>query len=149
MARGIPGIEVRPLGPSDVRLLHRLWRGSGLSFKARGRDRLKLLQAQRRRTPDLFLGAFYGGELVGSVIASDDGRRGWINRLAVRPDLRRKSIAKTLIKEAEDALRKRGRYLFCIHVESDNKQSMKLFEDAGYNMETDIFYYTKRERKSY
>jgi ribosomal protein S18 acetylase RimI-like enzyme len=149
MPRGIPRIDVRPLSSSDVRLLHELWRDSGLSFKQRGRDRLELLRAQRRRSPDLFLGAFSEGELVGSVIASDDGRRGWINRLAVRPSVRRKGVAKALVLEAEDALRKRGRHLFCIHVERDNESSMRLFEKAGYALEKDIFYFTKRERRSY
>ena len=54
-----------------------------------------------------------------------------------------------LILEAERALRKRGRRLFCIHVESDNESSMRLFEKAGYAREEEIFYFTKRERKSY
>ena len=110
---------------------------------------MQALRAQRRATPDLFLGAFRDGRLTGAVIASDDGRRGWINRLAVRPDARRTGIAKVLTKAAEDALRKRGRHLFCVHVECDNEASMRLLEETGYSRENEIFYYTKREWKSY
>ena len=110
---------------------------------------MEALRAQRKDSPDLFLGAFLKGRLVGAVIASDDGRRGWINRLAVLPEARGEGVAKALVKAAESALRKRGRGLFCIHVESDNATSIKLFEELGYARENEILYFTKRERKSY
>ncbi len=142
-------MTIRPLAPSDVQAMVELWRVSGLSCKPKGRDRLRSLQEQRRAAPDLFIGAYAGTELIGSVIASDDGRRGWINRLAVRPSYRKKGVAKALIDAAESALRKRGRHLFCTHIESDNPPSMRLFEKEGYTREREILYYTKRERKSY
>lgn len=142
-------IVVARLSDDDVRSMVDLWAKSDLAFKPKGRDRLESLRAQRRKTPDLFLGAFLEGRLVGTVIASDDGRRGWINRLAVLPGARRKGVAKLLIESAERALRKRGRHLFCIHVERGNMSSMHLFESAGYSRQEDIFYYAKRERPSY
>jgi len=143
------GLELRRLTDPQLRAMVNLWKESGLSCKPRGRDRIQALRAQRKDSPDLFIGAFLEGRLVGSVIASDDGRRGWINRLAVAPDARGKGVAKALVKAAEDALRMRGRHLFCVHVESDNEPSMRLLERAGYAREREILYYTKRERRSY
>ncbi len=148
MSRGVPFV-VRRLSPSEIESMVDLWRESGLSYKPKGRDGLKSLHRQRRISPDLFLGAFVGEGMVGTVIASDDGRRGWINRLAVRPSARRAGVASALIVAAERALRRRRRHLFCVHVESDNGRSMELFEAMGYSREKEIFYYTKRERKSY
>ena len=55
--------------------------------------------------PGGFIGAFADGKLVGIVVATHDGRKGWINRLAVHPDYRRRGIAKKLIEEAEEYLR--------------------------------------------
>ena len=69
--------------------------------------------------------------------------------MAVAPDARGKGVAKALVKAAEDALRMRGRHLFCVHVESDNEPSMRLLERAGYAREREILYYAKRERRSY
>ena len=149
MVRDRVGIVIRPLTSSEIPRMVALWKESGLLFKPKGRDRIEALQKQRRRDPGLFIGAFVGGEIVGSVIASDDGRRGWINRLVVLPSSRGKGVAKALIKAAERALRKRGRHLFCIHIESDNEPSMRLFETAGYTREMEILYFTKRERQSY
>jgi len=142
-------VVIRRLQEADLAQMVAVWRGSGLSYRPKGRDRISSLRSQRVAAPDLFLGAFTGSELVGTVMASDDGRRGWINRLAVLPGARRTGIAKALISAAEDALRKRGRRLFCVHVETDNAPSMRLLEKTGYTRETKIAYYAKREKKSY
>jgi GNAT superfamily N-acetyltransferase len=82
-------------------------------------------------------------------LCSDDGRKGWINRLAVLPEYTGKGIATALINQSEKALGRRGMHIFCIHIEGDNADSMRLFENAGYHRELDIFYYTKRERSTY
>ncbi|MBU4189834.1 MAG: GNAT family N-acetyltransferase [Candidatus Thermoplasmatota archaeon] len=47
--------------------------------------------------------------LIGVVVGSDDGRKGWINRLAVDLKHRKKGVARVLINAVEDALKKIGR----------------------------------------
>jgi len=142
-------IVVRPLKESELRPMVDLWKSSGLPCRPKGRDSMRSLKLQLKGNPELFLGAFEAGRLVGVVLASDDGRKGWINRLAVVPDERGKGIAKRLIRESERVLRKRGRRLFCAQIEGYNDVSMALFLRAGYKKEDDIFYFTKRESKSY
>jgi len=140
---------IRPLKESELPELRRLWTASNLPFRATGRDSLINLKRQRRDDPALFAGAFEGKKMMGAVIASDDGRRAWINRLAVLPEARRRGIATALIRHCEKELRRRGRRLFCVHVEHDNPESMRLFGKEGYRKEDLIFYYAKRERKDY
>lgn len=142
-------VKIRPLRADELDEMRRVWKRSGLPFRPRGRDRLQNLRRERREDPECFLGAFKSGRMVGVVLITDDGRKGWINRLAVLPEERGRGIAKIMIAEAEDILRRRGRRLFCVLIESYNKESMKLFEDAGYKREDDIIYFTKRELKSY
>jgi ribosomal protein S18 acetylase RimI-like enzyme len=144
-----PAPKLRALRSEEVRLLSGLWTDAGLPFRPKGRDSLQNLREQRRNDPELFVGAFLGGSLVGAVIASDDGRKGWINRLAVLPSARGKGIAAMLVRYCEDILRRRGRLLLCVHIEGYNKDSMKMFESLGYSKEEDIFYYTKRESPDY
>lgn len=148
MAR-LKGLTMRPLKESEIALLPKLWDDSGLPYKSAGRDSLKKLRAQRKADMDLFIGVFQGKKMVAAAIASDDGRKGWINRLAVLPDMRGKGIAVALISECEKILRRKGIRLFCVHIEGYNSESMRLFEKAGYKKEEDIFYYTKRELDSY
>lgn len=146
---GPKGLEMRPLKEDEISLLPKLWKASGLPYKPSGRDSPRRLMAQRNADKDLFIGVFHGNDLVAAAIASDDGRKGWINRLAVLPEMRGKGIAVALIAECEKILRRRGIRLFCVHIEAYNSESMKLFEKVGYKKEEDIFYYTKRELDSY
>ncbi|MGQ9588238.1 MAG: GNAT family N-acetyltransferase [Thermoplasmata archaeon] len=141
--------RIRHLRPKEIPLVPELWTKAGLPFRPKGRDSLDRLAKQRRAAPDLFLGAFIDDKLVGVAIASDDGRKGWINRLAVLPDARRMGLGKALIRECERALRKRGHKLFSALIEDYNRPSMKFFESAGYKREENIIYYTKRLTESY
>lgn len=141
--------KIRPLKESELVELRSLWTDSGLHYRAKGRDSLPSLRKQRKSDPPLFVGAFDGDKMVGAVIASDDGRRAWINRLAVAPEARGRGIATALIRHCEKVLRRRGRHLFCVHIEHDNPESMKLFTKEGYKRENLIFYYAKREREDY
>jgi ribosomal protein S18 acetylase RimI-like enzyme len=142
-------VKLRAMKPNEIKLLIRLWTEAGLPYRPKGRDSLGNLRMQRLRDPELFVGAFIGSELVGAVIASDDGRKGWINRLAISPAARGKGIATMLVRHCEKILRKRGRLLFCVHIEGYNVESMKMFEHLGYSKEEDIFYFTKREDSDY
>lgn len=143
------GIKIRPLKESELPRLRELWIASGLSFKPKGRDSPSNLRQQRRNDPAMFVGAFEGQKMLGAVIASDDGRKAWINRLGVMPDARGRGIATALIKHCEKVLRRRGRRIFCVHIEHDNPESMRLFAKEGYHKEDLIFYFTKRDSKDY
>lgn len=147
MARGRPKRDfiVRMLVEKDLEQVPRVWMDSGLPYRPKGRDAPEGLKAQLRRDPDLFIGAFVGAEMIGVAIATDDGRKGWINRLAVLPSHRRKGVARALIEGCEEALRKRGRGVFSILIEGENEASERLFLTSGYRDESDIRYYAKRD----
>jgi hypothetical protein len=50
-----------------------------------------------------------------------------------------------LVKVCEDALRKRGRSIFYIHIEGRNGASEGLFLKSGYSDASYIRYYVKRD----
>ncbi len=136
---------VRPLKEEELGEMTSVWTDADLSYRPKGRDSPEELRAQLKRTPDLFLGAFDGGKMIGVVIATDDGRKGWINRLAVLPSHRRIGVAEALVKACEDALRKRGRSIFSIHIEGRNAASEGLFIKSGYRDASYIRYYVKKD----
>lgn len=142
-------IKIRRLRADELKEMKRVWERSGLPYRPRGRDSMRNLRKEQEEDPERFLGAFLGGRLVGVSLVTDDGRKGWINRLAVVPEARGRGIAKRLIRESENILRRRGRRLFCVLIESYNAESMKLFEEAGYRREDEILYFAKRELESY
>jgi ribosomal protein S18 acetylase RimI-like enzyme len=140
-------IEIRTLTINDYDKMVRLWEGSGLKSRPRGRDSKKALETQMKANPEYFIGAFKGLRLVGTVIASDDGRKGWVNRLAVGPEHRRRGIAQALVAEAERVLRKNGIKIFSVLIMDHNRASKELFRKLGYKELEDVKYFSKKENK--
>jgi len=138
-------MEIRKLTIDQYEELVNLWRRAGLPFKPKGRDSKEAIARQMNANPEFFLGAFKNGRLVGAVVVSSDGRKGWINRLAVDPDFRRRGVASTLVAEAERVLREHGVRIFCALIEAENEASRRLFKKCGYVEHRDIIYFSKRE----
>jgi len=137
-------MKIRSLTIADYDRILVLWKCARLPFKPLGRDRKGAVQAQMAEDPDFFLGAFEDNRLVGVVVATSDGRKGWINRLAVDPDFRRRGLAEKLISEAENVLQKHGVRMFCALIDADNKVSKQLFRKCGYKEHRDIVYFRKK-----
>ena len=137
--------RIRRLTIGDCDEMIKLWERSSLPFKPKGRDSRQEIGRQMTVSPELFLGAFEGRTLVGTVVGSYDGRKGWINRLAVDPEYRRQRIAQLLVARIEDALKEKGAKIICALVEESNLGSISLFEKLGYLTDRGILYLSKRE----
>jgi ribosomal protein S18 acetylase RimI-like enzyme len=138
-------LKFKRLTIRDYDALVRLWSRAGLPFKPKVRDSRTAIGVQMRANPHYFVGAYEDERLVGAVMVSSDLRKGWINRLAVDPDFRRRGVALALIREAEHVLKADGIKIFCAQIEVDNVVSMEVFRKAGYVEHNDIVYFSKRE----
>ncbi len=137
-------MEIRRLGISDYDRLTALWERAGLPYRPRGRDRRDRVAKELEGGRCAYLGAERDGELVGAVVATDDGRKGWINRLAVSPEARRSGIAKALVGAAEAVLAARGILIISCLIEGENEPSLGLFASLGYVRQDDIVYHARR-----
>lgn len=140
-------MEFKTLTIQDYEALLDLWQRAGLSTRPRGRDSYDNMQAEMVANPTGFIGVADEGKLVGFVLATFDGRKGWINRVAVDPDWRRHGLGLKLIGEAERNLQERGAKIIAALIEDWNHPSVKLFEKAGYVIDQTIIYASKRESK--
>jgi ribosomal protein S18 acetylase RimI-like enzyme len=70
--------------------------------------------------------------IVGSVIATFDGWRGNVYRMAVAPELRRQGLARRLAAEAEDWLRAAGAVRLSALVEGDSQVAPVFWESVGF-----------------
>ncbi len=137
-------IVLRRLTVEDHAAILALWQRAGLdSIRPQGRDSRQALAEQMARG-QVVLGLEEEGQLVACVLITDDTRKGWINRLAVDPDCRRRGLAARLIAEAEKEMRARGLHVFGALVESENLASLSLFQREGYKTH-DIVYVSKRD----
>ena len=142
---GTGKMQIEPLSFDSYKSIIRLWKDAQLSFRPKGRDSPEEMKLQFEQDSDIILGAFESGELIGVIFGSDDGRKGWINRLAVHTDHRGRKIALSLIEALEKALKKRGRKIICTLIEDWNESSFSLFNKMGYVRHDDIIYLSKRE----
>jgi GNAT superfamily N-acetyltransferase len=138
-------ISIRQLTLDDYDAIIRVWADAGLPFKPRGRDSREMMSREMAHPSAAFLGLFESDRMLGVCIANYDGRRGWINRLAVDPEYRGIGLAGRLIDEAEQFLKSKGAVVFAGLIEELNAPSMSCFEKAGYVCMREITYWSKRD----
>ena len=147
-------MQIRPLGIDNYDAVMDLWRRSGLSsLRPSGRDSREAFAHQLgtwgaySSNCDLqtVLGLEHNDQLIGVVVATHDGRKGWINRLAIDPGYRRKGYAKRLIGAAEKALAADGITVIAALIEQENVTSLTLFQQAGYQLHEGVCYLSKRD----
>ncbi|WP_225849688.1 GNAT family N-acetyltransferase [Streptomyces sp. HPF1205] len=93
-------LRIRPAAARDAAAVLAFWRtaAEGVSVS----DDPAGVAALIARDPEALLLAERDGELVGTVIAGFDGWRCHLYRLAVRPDVRRQGVARTLLEAAQE-----------------------------------------------
>jgi ribosomal protein S18 acetylase RimI-like enzyme len=141
----ISGLTIRRFRIQDYEPLVDLWKTARLPYKPGGRDARDRIDREIQGPNAIFLVAEVAGQLIGSVFATHDGRKGWINRLAVAPSYRRRRVARSLMAEAEKRLSKAGIEIVACLIEDWNADSKLFFEKIGYHRFDKISYFTKKK----
>ena len=136
-------IIIRPARTDDYDDLIAVWIASGSEISPRGRESRDAFVAHIERFPGLSFVALEANQIVGVVLGTHDGRKGWINRLAVLPGHRRRGIAEKLVTACDAAIRAAGIEVVAALVEADNPTSAKLFRKLGYSDEIPVYYFRK------
>jgi len=139
-------IRIRQLRKDDYDRLIDLWNEAGLDYRPNGRDRRASIEGQIDGPTSLFLAAEEEDRIVGVILGTHDGRRGWINRLAVAPESRRKGIARALVEAVEARLEALGIGIVTCLIEDWNAGSMTFFKGLDYVEHPECVYYSKRMR---
>jgi ribosomal protein S18 acetylase RimI-like enzyme len=140
-------ITIRTLTLADYDRWMAVWEGAGLhSIRPQGRDSRPVFARQLAGGTHTMIGLELDGELVGVVLATHDGRKGWINRLAVLPECRRQGYAARLVAEAERVLHEQDITIIAALIEPGNDASLALFQKLGYaELPGGIHYLSKRD----
>jgi ribosomal protein S18 acetylase RimI-like enzyme len=137
-------VTIRGMTPEDYPSVTRVWDAADLPYRPLGRDRPEKIRAELERDTALFLVAEADGEVVGVVLGTHDGRRGWINRLAVLPAHQHRGIARRLVHEVERRVEALGIDIVAALIESDNEVSIEFFRAIDYLHAPDVEYVSKR-----
>jgi ribosomal protein S18 acetylase RimI-like enzyme len=99
-------LTLRTATAADIDEVLGLWTAAGAHPTTT--DDAPSLAALLARDADALLLGEIAGAMVGTLIATWDGWRGNMYRLAVRPEVRRRGIAATLVRAGEHRLRALG-----------------------------------------
>jgi ribosomal protein S18 acetylase RimI-like enzyme len=141
----VSNLIIRELKKDEYNTLINIWKRSGLPHRPEGRDMKERILKEMDNHQSKFLAADLENQVVGVVLVTHDGRKGWINRLAVLPEFRDRGIATRLMDEAEESLRLAGIGIFACLIEEWNDGSMEFFSHKGYIKHDKIKYFTKRD----
>jgi len=135
--------RIRPATIEDYDALIELWLAAGSDVEPTRRESREAFARQLELFPDLYLVAVEGSRIIGVVLGSHDGRKGWINRLAVQPDAQRRGVATALVRAVDAAIRADGITIVCALVEVENAASAALFRRLGYADNVPVVYFRK------
>jgi N-acetylglutamate synthase len=139
-------LALRDMRESDYDAVVDLWRLSGLRYSAVGRDAREAILTQLAKPSSIFFVAERKGRIVAAALCTHDGRKGWINRLAVLPQCQRMGVGGAMVREAERRFRELGLEVYSCLIMADNKRSQQMFAHLGYERQDDVMYYSKRTR---
>jgi ribosomal protein S18 acetylase RimI-like enzyme len=86
------------------------------------------------RNPGLSLVVRDGDKLIGTILCSHDGRRGYLHHLAVDKRYRRQGIGSDLVQRCLTALAKEGIIKCNIYFLEENQAGMAFWERNGFEL---------------
>jgi ribosomal protein S18 acetylase RimI-like enzyme len=129
----VQAIEIRAYDEADQAEVIALWSACGLvvPWNDPAKDIGRKLLVDR----DLFLVGLVAGRIVASVMGGYEGHRGWINYLAVAPELRRKGYGRQIMEEVERRIAAKGAPKINLQVRTSNTAVIAFYEALGYNID--------------
>lgn len=123
-------MQIRDLTSANIGAATSLW------FKARLTRPWNLSELDLQRALDgvtsTVLGAFDNDQLIGTVMVSHDGHRGWVYYLAVEEDRRGTGLGRQMMSAAENWLREHGAVKVQLMVRPTNEAVLGFYERLGY-----------------
>jgi uncharacterized protein len=134
-------MPIRLANVADSAWLVSLWLEAGLRLEVS--DVPGELAAILKRDPLVLVHVTDEGDIAGAVLGAYDGRRGWVNHLAVLPSMRGQGIASALMNELERRLIACGCPQVNLLVELDNADVTRFYTGLGYQS-YDVIFMAKR-----
>jgi ribosomal protein S18 acetylase RimI-like enzyme len=125
-------LRIRSCRPTDAAAVLALWKRAEAIPSVT--DNVAAVRRRLRRDRQLFLLAWDGPQLVGSIIGGWEGWRASIARLAIAPGYRRRGLAKLLVARIERRLRALGATRVRCVVLRKNAKARAFWNAASYQL---------------
>jgi ribosomal protein S18 acetylase RimI-like enzyme len=130
-------VEIFPFSPSDYDEVMALWQATeGLTLReADSRDAVTRYLA---RNPRLSFIARDGGRVVGAVLGGTDGRRGYLQHLAVAPTHRHQGLGRSLAARVLEGLGILGIAKCHLFIRREHVEAREFWERSGWTVRDDV-----------
>lgn len=139
----IMAVTIKELTIDDYSAIIHIWDMAGLPTKPKGREKRDLFAREIALDHVAIYGLYENDQILGVGMANWDGRRGWINRLAIHPDHRGHGYAALLIDACEKFLKDSGALVIAALVDDINCPSISAFQKAGMKCIGGVIYLAK------
>ncbi|MGI6664361.1 MAG: GNAT family N-acetyltransferase [Christensenellaceae bacterium] len=136
-------MEIRNMQIEDYEEVYALWRatpGMGLNDID---DSKEGIAKYLKRNPDTSFVAIANNEIIGTILAGHDGRRGYISHTAVAVLHRKKGIGTALADACLAAMEKEGIAKVALVVFAHNETGNAFWEKQGFTLRENICYRNK------
>jgi N-acetylglutamate synthase len=137
-------ITIREFTMDDYAQVTALWTQAGIHYRPNGRESRARMDKELQGGQAIFLVAEADKKVVGVVLGTHDGRKGWINRLPVANDFRCQNIASKLVAGVESRLKAVGIDITACLIEPENTASKSFFSKLGFT-KAPVEYFSKRQ----
>jgi len=130
-------LHIRPMAITDYEAVRALWsscEGVGLNDA----DRPESLSAYLERNPGMSFVAQQDDAIVGAVLCGHDGRRGYLNHLAVSPTNRGQGIARRLVAHCLEALQRADIAKCHLFIFTSNQDGRNFWQKIGWELRDDL-----------
>ncbi|SHO57260.1 GNAT family N-acetyltransferase [Vibrio quintilis] len=131
----------REMEIADYPQVMALWSNTE-SMSLREADSRENISAYLARNPGLSFVACLGNQIVGAVLTGTDGRRGYLQHLAVDKTQRGQGIGKQLVASCVAALEKQGIAKTHLFVARENVSARKFYELSGWYPRDEVRMYS-------
>jgi len=129
-------IRIEHLALSDYEAVFSFWNScDGLHMHHDYSETLEGFSHFLERNPDLCFVARDGEKIIGAVLGSHDGRRGFINHMAVSSEYRKKGIGRMLIHNVIESLKSVGIRKILIFVLKNSPDAQAFWKNLGFSKE--------------
>ena len=122
---------------TDYNAVCALWEscdGVGLSDA----DQPECLSAYLQRNPGMSFVAIEEKAIVGAVLCGHDGRRGYLNHLAVSPVYRHQGLARRLVAHSLEALQSASIAKCHLFIFTSNQNGRSFWQQIGWELREDL-----------
>ena len=136
-------IEYKIMTEIDYDGVYELWTNTpGMGINSTD-DSREGVEKYIKRNPTTSFVALAEGKIVGAILAGHDGRRGFIQHIAVLSEFRKHGIASALVSKAMNALEEEGIHKVALLAFKKNELGNSFWDKMEFTVREDVYYRNK------